>query len=970
MTRDTAPRRPFLRPALACLFIGGLGWALRDDGGRTPGLPESSFLIEFGLKDTAEQAWDGELAPATGQVLEVEEHHFRAHEVNQTGFSPKGRELNKLPESRFPSDYLPSRSAWVCSTRNASLHGPTTEWRIQPETPAPILQSPSILVHVRANPGNQPVRVKTVRGEFSFTPAPVERFPPSTFLDGQVTITAVPRGAPLSPGRLSHQDYPSLWISRAGELWAAWQEYDDRADSVLALGRGGSPSVLAEGADVFHTAIAEDGRGRPWVIWSMQVAGNWDLYGRAKEKDAWSPAERLTSDSASDIYHRAVTDSQGRIWLVWQRVSQPHSQIFVRCFEGQRWLPEEQVSAGLSASGNNWWPAIAVGKTGEAAVAWDGYASGNYDVYLRRFDGKRWGEVELVAGTPRFEAHPSVAFDPAGRLFVAWDESGDNWGKDTGFLVRRKGTQLHESRDIRVVRFDGPTRTDLSPALEPAGLSELPHLQVDGGGRVWLLSRGLVRRQPDSPPDAPLDLALWEIHATRYDGNGWSSPVPLPRSAGRNEMMPATGLDARGDLWLAYATDGRSTRSYQPRQLHVELATLRDVNRPALGPAPATPLPGTEKLDPQEAAHVRRVRDYRVESRGKSYRIYRGDLHRHTDISEDGYGDGSLLDAYRYARDAAALEFLGVSDHTGGLDDPYAWWRTQKFADLFYVRGSFATFYGYERSVEYPNGHRNIFFRRRGNDVTRISPMEAEGFGGPGALFAYLRRHDGLSIPHTIGRTSGTDWRDSDPRVENLVELYQGMRDTYEYPGAPRPVWGDRLNVDPSRPVPRASSIEQSPSFRRMGFVWKALDKGHRLGFIASSDHISTHISYACILAESPGRDKLWEAIRARRAYAATDNIVLDARFAGSDGEHLMGEEFSSRTPIRVKVRVVGTGPIARLDLIRNARIIHTVRPSLAEFTFDHQDTGNVRGIAYYYVRALQENGEMAWGSPVWVEYR
>ena len=37
-----------------------------------------------------------------------------------------------------------------------------------------------------------------------------------------------------------------------------------------------------------------------------------------------------------------------------------------------------------------------------------------------------------------------------------------------------------------------------------------------------------------------------------------------------------------------------------------------------------------------------------------------------------------------------------------------------------------------------------------------------------------------------------------------------------------------------------------------MGMVWNALSMQYRLGFQASSDHVSTHISYAVALAEGP----------------------------------------------------------------------------------------------------------------------
>src|SRR5438876_6951049 len=44
--------------------------------------------------------------------------------------------------------------------------------------------------------------------------------------------------------------------------------------------------------------------------------------------------------------------------------------------------------------------------------------------------------------------------------------------------------------------------------------------------------------------------------------------------------------------------------------------------------------------------------------------------------------------------------------------------------------------------------------------------------------------------------------------------------------------------------------------FQPEGYVSVALKKGYRLGFQSSSDHISTHVSYTCVLAEEFTRDR------------------------------------------------------------------------------------------------------------------
>ena len=943
-----------------------------------PVAPAATLSLTFGVRDTAPRAWNGRLDANPAEAW-IEADRFRVHETTEATFSAAGAGTVARTETRFPNDYTPDAVSWVASTREASMHGPTTEWNIRPGKPAPILQQPSILVHLSSAAARKPLRITTAGGELTLDLERLQCFRPALQLEGQVRVERVPAAFAVAPERLGQQDFPSILATRSGTFWVAWQEFDDQADSVYARRRAGAgwgaPELLVQGADVFRTELVEDARGRVWVIWAQQVSGDWDLYGRAHDGGQWSPVERLTRGAGPDLYHRAVSDGRGRVWLVWQHMDGPSSSIRARSFDGARWTDETTVS-DARAPGNNWWPAVAASGD-NVAVAWDGYASGNYDIYLRRFDGTRWGPVRAVAATSRFEAHPSIAADPGGRIWIAWDESGTEWGKDTGFLVVRKGTQLHESRSIRVVALEGDqvrtTRLPLQAALEPGEFWELPHLALDGSGRPWLFARRLLMRQPDTPLEGPIDLALWDIWVTRADGGGWAAPMKLPRSAGRNEMMPATTRDGSGRLWVAWATDLRSTGSFLPQQLRVEAAELPD-QAPAGLPelVPFAPEPVTaEAIHPGEAEHVRRIRDYRIESRGKRYAIYRGDLHRHTEFSSDGLNDGSLLDAYRYARDAAALDFLGISDHTGFVDEPATWWLSQKTADLFQVDGGFVAFQGYERSLEYPNGHRNVFFVRRGAAITPISSTEGRGWEGAGRLHWYLRRVGGISIPHTSGRTSGTDWRDNDPAVEPLVEIYQGMRDTYEHPGAPRPKRLGREFIDPSGPVPRASSSERSPSFRPLGFVWNALAKGYRLGFIASSDHISGHVSYACVMAERLSRESLFEAMRARRTYGATDNIVLDVRFVAAGGaEHLMGEEFASADPVRVQVRVLGTGPIERVEVIKDGRIVFSQEPAGSEAQFEYADEASSSGQSYYYVRVMQRDGEMAWGSPAWVDYR
>ena len=139
------------------------------------------------------------------------------------------------------------------------------------------------------------------------------------------------------------------------------------------------------------------------------------------------------------------------------------------------------------------------------------------------------------------------------------------------------------------------------------------------------------------------------------------------------------------------------------------------------------------------------------------------------------------------------MDWIGSADHDNGNGREYTWWLTQKLSDAYYVAGRFTPLFAYERSVPYPHGHRNCIFAKRG---VRTLPRLAAPANGPAVasihaddakmLYRYLHELDGICASHTTATTMGTDWRDNDPVVEPIVEIYQGDRNSYEFEEAPR----------------------------------------------------------------------------------------------------------------------------------------------------------------------------------------
>ncbi len=923
--------------------------------------PLATFRIVLGLKDQAPAAWNGTVAVEGGEVAGLEGWRFEGKDAAQ------------------------GTTGWKCRTHEHAAPGQT--YPLQGPDGKPLGKVKMITwpngVFLRLRGAAPTVTVTLAQGEIKFKAGDVHLGEPLTVLDGQARVERLPTTAvlrPAAPPRAQspvQDDYPAFWVRyKTRKHYLAWVAYHKGHDRVLLVERQGpdgawsEPVEVAGPGDHFRVALASTHDDTLWVVWSSQRQGNWDLFGRPYRDGKLGKEVRLSDARGPDVWHVMTTDRRGRAWLVWQGFRGGQSDVFARCADGDGWHEPVRVSVSTA---NDWNPSVAAdSKEDRVWVGWDTYEGGNYGVRVRSLSGgpkPALGEILSPEPSPLFAAHVTLASDRAGRLWAAWDESGPQWGKDTGYQYpKTPATRLHASRRVRVkCLVDGQW---LEPKAEfDAGLSadmklynELPQLQADGEGRMWLAFRHLTCWHHRS--DTWAIQGRWDVYATAYLGDRWTAPVELPHSAGRNDMRISSQRDRDGHVYFAHACDNRPELPRIPggmneRNLSVAVSRLGGAAKAGdfQFVARDRKVAPTELIHPREPEQVARIRKYLVEAGGKTYRIYRGDIHRHTDISGDGVGDGSLMDLHRYGLDAAAFDYIFVTDHNMGNDKEYPWWRTQQANDLYTVPGRFISMYGYERSVRYPNGHRNVIWTERGHRTLPLpqQAIPAQMKRDTARLYDYLRRTGGICTLHTSATDQGTDWADAhDPKLEPFVELFQGFQSSYEVPGGPRTIDDktDRVHG----------------AFQPTGFVSKALAKGYRLGFQSSSDHVSTHVSYACILAEEFSRKGLVEAMVKRHTYAATDNIVLDVRM-GRLG--IMGDEVRTGRP-RLDVVVLGTGPLDRVDVLRNGEVVHGHRPEKAsaeEARFGWADPKPLQGEkpSYYYVRVVQKDGNLAWSSPIWV---
>jgi hypothetical protein len=303
-------------------------------------------------------------------------------------------------------------------------------------------------------------------------------------------------------------------------------------------------------------------------------------------------------------------------------------------------------------------------------------------------------------------------------------------------------------------------------------------------------------------------------------------------------------------------------------------------------------IPGTDWV-----AHSNPIR---VHAQRPEQRVFWGDFH--SGQCEIGCGLGTLSDHYRFARDAAGLQFI---THQG--NDHYVtcadWQHTRQTTEEFYEPGRYVPFLGCEWSPPTRDGgDRNVAYlhdeprlRRSGRFFVETNPDPEPDLPRAPEFLAALKDQEVLINMHVGGRPTNLDYHE--PAIERLAEIHS-THGTSEW------------------------------------FVLDALSRGYRVGITAGSDGVMGRPG-ACqpgwrllrnlpngltaVLAEELTRESVWNALRSRRCYATTGpRILLHVEVDGQP----MGAEYQTKGCPLIQISVVGTAALERIDLLRGTQVL------------------------------------------------
>ena len=370
-----------------------------------------------------------------------------------------------------------------------------------------------------------------------------------------------------------------------------------------------------------------------------------------------------------------------------------------------------------------------------------------------------------------------------------------------------------------------------------------------------------------------------------------------------------------------------------------------------------TPLPHAKMSRPEFTTDVD----------GQEMTVFFGDMHHHTEFSRDpGVLNDDVDSNYRYVRFIRRLDFEGLADHAEHIN-PHDWYRIRRTATFYNHGKRFAAMVASEWTSEfyhhgnYQEGHHNVVYRTDGPEVNVYSASHPRS-NTPKRLIERIQEDiarakknniesNALLFPHDPSRwVQPISWSWYHPRIR-LLELVQS-RGAHDHLGAPQKT---PLRNDFAQELMGKSAQD-------------GLAKGLRWGFVGSGDHIGRPI--AGVLAPAGDRETLFDSLYAKRTFATTGaRMVVTCSVNG----HRMGSEWKGReVDHRVAIYAQGTKPITFVELFKNGRVLWRWSPgsSSREFRIQFPDpSAPYFRENWWYARVIQEDGHIAWSSPVWFVY-
>ena len=291
--------------------------------------------------------------------------------------------------------------------------------------------------------------------------------------------------------------YPSLAINASGNPVVAWRDGSSGNSEIYIkqwngssweeIGTGSSSGGGISNGSGFsiEPVLAINNSGNPVVAWStgqiyfkQWTGSNWEELGGSASTGGISNLPFPSNDSR---YPSIAINGSGNPVIAWCDFISETAEVYLRQWNGTTWEELDGSGSGGGVSNNSGYsilPSIAINGSGNPVVAWQDNTSGDYEIYIKQWNGSSWEEIGTgsssgggISNNFGNSGSPSVAINNSGNPVVAWsDESSGNY-------------------EIYVLQWNGSSREEIGTGSSlaggishNAGDSGEPSLAIDTSG--------------------------------------------------------------------------------------------------------------------------------------------------------------------------------------------------------------------------------------------------------------------------------------------------------------------------------------------------------------------------------------------------------------------------------------------------------------------------------------------------------
>ena len=271
---------------------------------------------------------------------------------------------------------------------------------------------------------------------------------------------------------------------------------------------------------------------------------------RPQDQRRSRPEQRITDQPGTDTDAVLATAADGTVWMAWQAWTGGQADILLAPLDGNGKLGAPPIKVSDTPA-NEWAPA----HRGRRERPGPRRVRQLPDRQLRRHAPDPAGRRHARPADHRgrhaaYEARPSLAADPRGRVWVAYEERTPNWGKDAVNLLDGKGSSLYRASKVVVAVRRRRARPRRARSGRARARPAQDHEQLSPAGRR---SRGPALAGVPPPPGGDLGQQRRDRRRRRLDrarhvalGHGVVGPAALDPERRPARQPPGPGPARRG----------------------------------------------------------------------------------------------------------------------------------------------------------------------------------------------------------------------------------------------------------------------------------------------------------------------------------------------------------------------------------------------------------------------------------------